>query len=241
MRLEIIPTPPLTRNLDSVEHTAGCTQPYLHLCNHRHVGVSRLSSQRFLKAPPNQFPAQHFHDMFKTQGRAKVEEVFATCCAAVPTDALRKHLLAMAPSPEAFLTCRGGFARSLATLNACSYVLGIGDRHLDNFLLDTTTGTVVGIDFGAAFGIAHTELGVPELIPFRLTNQFQNLLQPLDSVGLLKGHMVSTLQALRGGREVLLATMDVFLNEPVMDWISEGVDRRQAKTKRGGGEAVVVW
>lgn len=47
--------------------------------------------------------------------------------------------------------------------------------------------TVVGIDFGAAFGFATTELPVPELIPFRLTNQFQNLLQPLDSVGLLKG------------------------------------------------------
>ena len=47
--------------------------------------------------------------------------------------------------------------------------------------------TVVGIDFGASFGIAQTELPVPEMIPFRLTNQFQNLLQPLDSVGLLKG------------------------------------------------------
>lgn len=47
--------------------------------------------------------------------------------------------------------------------------------------------TVVGIDFGAAFGVGTTELPVPEMIPFRLTNQFQNLLQPLDSVGLLKG------------------------------------------------------
>ncbi|CAN0523281.1 unnamed protein product, partial [Scytosiphon promiscuus] len=47
--------------------------------------------------------------------------------------------------------------------------------------------TVVGIDFGAAFGFGSSELPVPELIPFRLTNQFQNLLQPLDSVGLLKG------------------------------------------------------
>lgn len=46
--------------------------------------------------------------------------------------------------------------------------------------------------------------------------------------------MVSTLQALRSGSEVLLATMDVFLNEPVMDWISEGADRRQKKSKRGG-------
>lgn len=58
----------------------------------------------------------------------------------MPSDVLRRHLLAMAPSPEAFLTCRGGFARSLATLSACCYIMGIGDRHLDNFLLDTTTG-----------------------------------------------------------------------------------------------------
>ena len=36
----------------------------------------------------------------------KVENVFNACCATVPTDALRRHLLAMAPSPEAFLTCR---------------------------------------------------------------------------------------------------------------------------------------
>lgn len=49
-------------------------------------------------------------------------------------------------------------------------------------------------------------------------------------------HMVSTLQALRGGSEVLLATMDVFLNEPVMEWISEGTQKRQkTPAKKGGG------
>lgn len=43
-------------------------------------------------------------------------------------------------------------------------------------------------------------------------------------------HMMSTLQALRGGREVLLSTMDVFLNEPVIDWL-------KVKTE-GGSQAV---
>lgn len=38
--------------------------------------------------------------------------------------------------------------------------------------------------------------------------------------------MVSTLQALRGNWEVLLSTMDVFLNEPVIEWV-EGVGQRQ--------------
>lgn len=53
--------------------------------------------------------------------------------------------------------------------------------------------------------------------------------------------MVSTLQALRGGSEVLLATMDVFLNEPVMDWISKGTDGRQKKTKRGGEHFLLLF
>lgn len=43
-------------------------------------------------------------------------------------------------------------------------------------------------------------------------------------------HMVSTLQALRGGWEVLLSTMDVFLNEPVIEWV-EGVGQRQNNDK----------
>lgn len=44
--------------------------------------------------------------------------------------------------------------------------------------------------------------------------------------------MVSTLQALRTGREVLLSTMDVFLNEPVIDWL-EGAAERQKERKEG--------
>jgi hypothetical protein len=34
------------------------------------------------------------------------------------------------------VTVRGDFAKSLAAFNMCSYVAGVGDRHLDNFLYD---------------------------------------------------------------------------------------------------------
>ena len=66
-----------------------------------------------------------------------------TCPVLKPSAVELAHLVFVATPPRrpALLhRRRGGFARSLATLNACSYVLGIGDRHLDNFLLDTTTG-----------------------------------------------------------------------------------------------------
>jgi DNA-dependent protein kinase catalytic subunit len=40
----------------------------------------------------------------------------------------------------------------MATFSIASYLIGIGDRHLENFLVDTSDGEVLGIDFGIAFG-----------------------------------------------------------------------------------------
>jgi Phosphatidylinositol 3- and 4-kinase len=40
-----------------------------------------------------------------------------------------QQFMAMAPSPEAFLTVRAEFARSLAVFNISSYMVGIGDRY----------------------------------------------------------------------------------------------------------------
>ena len=63
---------------------------------------------------------------------------------------------------------RTRFIKSLAAISVCCYILGIGDRHLENYLVDTTDGELLAIDFGVAFG-SGISLGVPELMPFRLT------------------------------------------------------------------------
>lgn len=44
-------------------------------------------------------------------------------------------------------------------------------------------GDVIGIDFGLAFGFATTTLPLPELVPFRLSPQFQNLIPGLGAKG----------------------------------------------------------
>jgi len=97
--------------------------------------------------------------------------------ATVPPDLLRSGIQALSASPEAFLCIRSHFARTLAVFSVSSYVLGIGDRHLENFLLDLKNGGLVGIDFGHAFGTATQFLPIPEMMPFRLTPQFQNFLR----------------------------------------------------------------
>lgn len=60
----------------------------------------------------------------------------------------------LAASPEAFLTLRSHFVRTIASVSSCQYILGIGDRHLSNFMVDLESGGIVGIDFGHNFGTA---------------------------------------------------------------------------------------
>ena len=60
---------------------------------------------------------------------------------------LRDALHSLSASPEAYLTTRAHFGRTLGTLAVCQYILGIGDRHLSNFMVDTVT--YVGVVFKA--------------------------------------------------------------------------------------------
>ncbi len=41
--------------------------------------------------------------------------------------------------------------RSVAVANIVGYVVGIGDRHPHNVMLDCTSAEVIHIDFGVAF------------------------------------------------------------------------------------------
>eukprot|EP01130_Rhizamoeba_saxonica_P012697 TRINITY_DN5387_c0_g1_i1.p1 TRINITY_DN5387_c0_g1~~TRINITY_DN5387_c0_g1_i1.p1 ORF type:complete len:406 (+),score=94.50 TRINITY_DN5387_c0_g1_i1:34-1218(+) len=161
---------------------------------------------------------ENYYAMFKHATREECIKKIKSQHEKVPWDLLRNGITSLSASPESFFTLRMTFARSLAAFSMGSYVIGIGDRHLDNFLLDLSNGQVIGIDFGHAFGTATQILPIPELMPFRLTRQFKNFLLPLDIDGLLKIPMTLALTALHENRDILLNTMDVFVQEPLLDW-----------------------
>lgn len=98
------------------------------------------------------------------------------------------------------------------------WILGIGDRHLKNILISLDNGEIIPIDFGFAFGTATQIIPVPELVPFRLTPQFIKLMEPLNKDGLIKETMIHCLRALRRNKSSIVATLDVFIQEPSIDW-----------------------
>jgi len=57
------------------------------------------------------------------------------------------------------------------------YILGLGDRHPSNLMLDRHTGKVIHIDFGDCFEVAMFREKYPEKIPFRLTRMMTNAME----------------------------------------------------------------
>ena len=136
---------------------------------------------------------------------------------------LRDFLFNRAESLDTFMASRVNFLTSLASFNAAAYILGIGDRHLNNFLICTKTGSVIGIDFGYSFG-AGLLLPVPELMPMRLTPAFVGVGQPLSGP-LASGHFREALErslaGLRSCSRDIIAACDLFLREPLTDWSND--------------------
>ena len=121
--------------------------------------------------------------------------------------------------PDAFLAMRRRFAATLAASSVCGWVAGVGDRHLQNVLVDLRDRSLVHIDFGYAFGTATAILPIPRLTPFRATRA--RAPRAHDAIATLRGDMAKAMHALRRGSALLRGVMDVFLREPLIDWQRE--------------------
>lgn len=58
---------------------------------------------------------------------------------------------------EAWLERRTAYTRSLALTSMIGYILGLGDRHPSNLMLDSISGDVIHIDFVSALERCHTD------------------------------------------------------------------------------------
>jgi ataxia telangiectasia mutated family protein len=70
--------------------------------------------------------------------------------------------------PHEWFEKRVNYTHSVASSSMIGFIVGLGDRHLQNILIDRSSASIINIDLGIAFeqGLS---LPVPETVPFRLT------------------------------------------------------------------------
>lgn len=121
-------------------------------------------------------------------------------------------------SSESWLQRRTNYTRSLAVMSMVGYILGLGDRHPSNLMLDRITGKVVHIDFGDCFEVAMHREKYPERVPFRLTRMLTFAMEVSNIDGSYKLSSEAVMRVIRDNKESLMAVLEAFIHDPLLNW-----------------------
>jgi phosphatidylinositol kinase/protein kinase (PI-3 family) len=119
---------------------------------------------------------------------------------------------------EEWLERRTNFTRSLAVMSMVGYILGLGDRHPSNLMLDKLSGRVLHIDFGDCFEVAMNRDKYPEKVPFRLTRMLIKAMEVSGIEGSYRSTCERTMAVLRDNRDSLVAMLEAFVYDPLISW-----------------------
>ncbi|EPZ31331.1 Phosphatidylinositol 3/4-kinase domain-containing protein [Rozella allomycis CSF55] len=107
------------------------------------------------------------------------------------SDLIKNSIIAKSTNFNDLYSRLNEFTVSLADSSVFCYLLGIGDRHLDNILLNNKTSNIVHVDFNIAFDQGRT-LKIPETVPFRLSKNLVKCLGVPSVYGKFKSRYMKT-------------------------------------------------
>ncbi|XP_048250308.1 serine/threonine-protein kinase mTOR-like isoform X1 [Haliotis rufescens] len=160
-------------------------------------------------------------------------EVFEHALEHTQGDDLAKILWYKSPSSEVWFDRRTNYTRSLAVMSMVGYVLGLGDRHPSNLMLDRMSGKIIHIDFGDCFEVAMVREKFPEKIPFRLTRMLMNAMEVTGIDGNYRMTCESVMHVLRDHKDSLMAVLEAFVYDPLLNWrLVDATTKTKTKTNR---------
>lgn len=138
----------------------------------------------------------------------------------------RHFFLERFPDPAVWFERRLSYTRGVATSSIVGYVVGLGDRHVQNILVDCNTAELVHIDLGVAFEQGKF-LPTPETVPFRLTRDMVDGMGLTGVEGVYRRCCEKTMEVMRTSQESLMTVVEVLLYDPLSSW-TLGPEKRKA-------------
>ncbi|KAK3022987.1 hypothetical protein RJ639_044981 [Escallonia herrerae] len=134
-----------------------------------------------------------------------------------PKEILHQELWCASEGFKAFSTKIKRYSASVAAMSMVGHILGLGDRHLDNILLDFCTGDIVHIDYNVCFDKGQ-RLKIPEIVPFRLTQTIEAALGLTGVEGTFRTNCEAVLGVLKKNKDIILMLLEVFVWDPLVEW-----------------------
>ncbi|XP_034946679.1 serine-protein kinase ATM [Chelonus insularis] len=145
------------------------------------------------------------------------KKIYLECCKHIHP-VLHLFFMNTFPSPEVWFERRLAFVRSVATNSMVGYILGLGDRHFNNILIDELSAEVIHIDFGIAFEQGKV-LPTPETVPFRLTRNIEAAMGVSGIEGVMRKCSEETMTVLRNRKDIIITLLQVLLYDPLFSWM----------------------
>ncbi|XP_037497644.1 uncharacterized protein LOC105631693 isoform X3 [Jatropha curcas] len=135
----------------------------------------------------------------------------------VPRQLLHQELWCASEGFKAFSSKLKRYSGSVAAMSMVGHILGLGDRHLDNILVDVCSGDIVHIDYNICFDKGQ-RLKIPEIVPFRLTQMIEAALGLTGVEGTFRANCEAVVGILRKNKDILLMLLEVFVWDPLVEW-----------------------
>ncbi|SCU87134.1 LAMI_0D04874g1_1 [Lachancea mirantina] len=157
--------------------------------------------------------------MKSVQGKSKEErlDVYLEITSIIKP-LLRQFFSNSFTNPEDWLEAKYTYTKGVATTSIVSYILGLGDRHLNNILLDKSSGEPIHIDLGVAFDQGRL-LPIPELVPFRLTRDLVDGFGVTQIDGKFRKSCERAYRVLRENYGKVMNVLNVLKWDPLYSWV----------------------
>ena len=168
------------------------------------------------------------------QTREELRATYDRVCARFKP-VLHHFFLENFPTPHVWWERRLTYTRSVAANSAVGYVVGLGDRHSSNILLDKTSAEMIHIDLGVAFEQGKC-LKTPEQVPFRLTRDVVDGMGACGVEGTMRRCCEETMRVLRENKDALTTIVAVLVHDPILKWAVSPERGREKESREEGGE-----
>ena len=210
LSIRTYPVIPLSHNTGIIGWVSNCDTLHQLIRDYRNKNKVRVNIEHFLMVK--------FNPKFDSSLAYCKLEVFKHALNHTMGIDIYKVLWNKSQNAEDWLERRTNYSRSMAVMSIVGYILGLGDRHPSNIMLDRISGKVIHIDFGDCFEVAMKREKFPEKVPFRLTRMLIKALEIGGIEGAYRITCENVMRVVREHKDSLNVILAAFVHDPLISF-----------------------